>query len=158
MRKLFLLVMCLSVLATGVNAFAGKVNLSFYGNKVDNGLVAKNNGEDAVHLFMLIESMGCNGSQVPTGNAKYKLEQGEGKDYFKTANGETVFADSYFWKLSHYNLYVLQPGQRALIQPAPCHGSVTYHKIGRAWVFNNEQWKWLRANCLRVNPNCSWAK
>ena len=159
MRKLFYLIVVVGIIALGSNAIAAPSDdLRFFGNKVDRGLQVKNVGNQTIHAFILIDAMGCNGSMVPTGNGKYKLEKGQGKDYFTTASGETAFADSYFWKLSHYNLYVLQPGQKASVQNAPCFGDVTYHKIGRAWVFNDSQWNWIKANCLRVNPNCQWAK
>ena len=163
MRKLVIVLGLMAiVLAISIPAFAGPKDLVFYGNKVDRGLAVKNTGQETVHLFILIESMGCNGSMVPTGNGKYKLEMGTGltdpKDYFHMKNGKTVFSNSYWWKLSHYNHYVLHAGDKAIIQSAPCHGSVTYQKIGRAWTFTNEQWAWFRANCLEANPNCGWAK
>ena len=162
MRKVIFTIMCVAVLIFAITAARSEASdISIFANKVDMGLKAKNVSDKTLHLFILIKYMGCNGSKVMQPGAKFELIPG--KDYVHKEDGSTDFYDSYFWKLSHYKHYFLRPGQTVAIQNAPCaiiqgNTSVDYYHIGRAWHFNQAQWDWMRSNCLRVNPNCAWAK
>jgi hypothetical protein len=116
-------------------------------------LCGMNTSDKPLYLFILIKAMGCNGSMQTQPEAKYELIPG--KDFNETTRDQYP---SYFWKLSHYNYYCLQPGEKVLIQNAPCYGRVTYDHIGRAWHLSPEQWDYLRSRVREQNPNCYWAK
>lgn len=148
-----LCLVALVMLSTTANAQM----LHFFGNKIDKGLQVKNVTGRVVYAFILIDEMGCDGTMTVNSNRRFKLIEGE--DYRNNENGKTTFYSSYFWKLSHHKLFVLRPGEKAPVQNAPCFGeTVNYHHIGRAWHFNNEQWQWMKGQCLKVNPKCYWAQ
>jgi hypothetical protein len=152
MKRIALLFVCLFVLTVS-SVSAEPVNIKFHGcsPKYPN-LCVTNMSEKPVHLFLTMKTLGCNGAAIPQPGAQYELI--ENQDYDSSG-----LYPSYYWKISHYNHFYIQPGETVGVQNAPCYeGRITYGRLGRAFIFSAEKWEHFKSKVLEQNPNCIWAR
>lgn len=150
---LFSIVVCMCMVMFSISFAAEGSPIRFHGcSPKYPDLCATNESTDTVHLFLTMEFLGCNGAKTPQPGAKYKLI----KDVDYT---DGQLNASYFWKISHYNHFVIPPGHTAVVQNAPCYeGMINYGKLGRTFIFTPEKWEYFKANVYQVNPKCPWAQ
>lgn len=149
MIKRICAIIFISILISGV-AVAGE-SVKFYGN--DGALMAWNKTDNTMHLFVCVYQWGCNGGRVQGPCPSFQQVE-EGVDTIRTDTGRIRYTSSYFQKLAKYEHFELRGGEKRIIEPAPCFGSVNYKYSSVNWAFNKaEHWEKFQRHLKNADPN-----
>jgi hypothetical protein len=92
--------------------------ITVYGNE-GMDLMVKNNKNAELHLFVLIYELGCSKTDIrEVGNSEFIIDNS--KDVLAHEDGGFSILDTYFEKLSHYEMFVFKAGEAKLIRECPC--------------------------------------